>query len=75
MEPHNSIMKDQWREYKEWLDRFIPDRVSKYLWSSNFERVLLVFFVLGILYLVGFVFFGRELFEKLRQAINVVLTM
>ena len=74
MEPYDNgklkTMKNQWREYKEWLDKFIPDKVSKYLWYSNFEKAILMFLVIGLLYLIGFVVFGRELFEKLGQVIN-----
>jgi len=64
-------MKEQWREYKEWLEQFIPNKFRKYLWHRQFEKAIAIFLFVAIVYIILFFLFGRELFQKAGVAINL----
>ena len=63
-------LEDEWREYKEWIGKYFPHKLKEHMWHKNFEKAILILFVVGLMYLFTFLFYGEELLGEIRRILN-----
>lgn len=63
-------MKDLWREYKEWVEKTLPGGFGQFVQHKHFEKAIILFLMIGAAYLILFLVFGKELFDKFSSVIN-----
>jgi len=63
-------MKELWREYKDWVEKKVPNSFGQFIQHRHFEKAIALFLMIGFGYLALFLIFGEELFHNFSALIS-----